>query len=654
VGFSVAPALDTEDVRHVNARTATQDSVAVREQLERVTRSDLFVRSARLRALLEFLVGRVLAGVDEAAKEYTIGVEVYGRTPSYDPRTDPIVRVEMRQLRLKLSAYYSTAGQHDPVLIDVPKGQYRAVITPRGPIDAPPRESGGTSVTPPPLPDPPAHTRRRAPRIAMVLVTLVAVLVASHGRGPAEPADVDRLAVPHLPSVAVLPFETLGSDPRLAYFATGLADELIATLARVKGLHVAGRMSSFAVRAANARDAGQRLGVDAIVEGSARYESGRLRVVARLTRTSDGFQLWSDAFESTDVRVLDVQADIAEAVAGVLRLRVDPTARQPFVMRANNDPEAQSLYFQARQLAASRRAPDLERSIPLFEEAIARDEGYAMAYAGLADALGVLAYNGGRPPGEGLARSRAAAIRALELDPTLGEAAAQLASLTAFVDWNWADADRQFGRAIALAPSHPRAHAWYGQALVVQRRFEPALDALLTAQRLDPLTPSVTYAVGEAYLHWGRYEETIVQARRLLELDERSWGGHNLLARAFLALGRHDELLQALARSRGELWADVFSLIASGDPAGGRQLLHQRHTELVPHQPFTVASLYGAVGDVDAALYWLRRALRDRQVDIASATVEPTLARVREDLRFLEIADAIGLKDALRRPGSAR
>lgn len=623
---------------------------ALREALDRILASEPFARAEAVRSLLRVLVERRLAGNEGPIEEYVLGVEVLRRPRTYDPRADPIVRVQMRQLRLKLGAYYASTGHDDPVRLEVPKGEYRIVATPR----AADHDRAG----PPEVPV--ASQAPRAPRGrarfwgAALGVAAGLLAVGWMVRHPESPPNLRPALEVRVPSVAVLPFEDLGNDPALAFFSDGLADDLLVALMRLDGLRVTGRTSSFSLRGVAPGEAGRRLGVDATITGSVRKADARFRVAVRLVRTSDDLLLWSDAFDGTVGQTLEIQDRIARAVADALRLRVDPTAGQPFVVRGNADPRAHALYVEARQLMAARRAPtDLPRVVALLDEAIARDAGHAMAHAGLADALSTLAYNGQVPPGEGLARARAAANRALALDPRLGEALAHLASLSAFVDWNWGEADRQFSEALRLAPSHARIHAWRGQALLVQRRFPEALDMLLTAQRLDPLAPSVVYAVGEGYLYWGRYDDAIVQARRLLDLNPLSWGGHNLLARASLQLGRHDDVRAALRHSAGELWADVLALVAAGDRQGALAVLDRRTGELAESQPFHVASLYGAAGEAEQSVHWLQRAFARRQVDVVSLTVEPSLALVRTDPRVRELARRLGLADALDRPGAS-
>jgi TolB-like protein/Tfp pilus assembly protein PilF len=612
-------------------------------QLDRILSSDLFGRAERLSALLRFLVERARHHPDSPVKEYVLGVEVFGRGPAYDPRTDPIVRVEMRQLRLKLTAYYAGPGANDPILIDAPKGHYLAVIRSR------PETSGIEEVG-----SSPPHTegarparawRRWLAGAALAAAALAGVTQRSDHRGPLSALASTSIApAPRSPSVAVLSFTELGGRREQDGLAEGLADEIGSALARLDGVLVSRprlRPDSPRLPADGGLPA-PGVSADVLVDGSVTRTSDRLRVVARVTRLADGIQLWSATFDGLAADRLDVATEVATSVQRALEQRLDPTSTQPFVVRSNDDPEAHALYLKARRLAHTRNQTELSAAADLFGQVIARDPGYAVAHAGLADAVGTLAVNGQLSPGDGVNRARAAASRALTLDPTLAEAVAQLAYLSAFVDWNWVEGERQFRRAIALSPSHARIRAWFGQMQTIRGRFDEGIDALLAAQRLDPLASSLTYALGEAYLYSGRADEAVLQARRLLEANPQSWGGHNLLARGSLQLGRRDEALQALQPSTGELWADTLALVARGDRAAARALLHARHSEL-RDTPFAIASLFASAGDTAESLTWLQRAYALRQIDLVSLAVDPAFSPARTDPQFRALVAKVGL-----------
>lgn len=609
-------------------------------QLDRLLSSERFRRAERLSALLRFLVLRASRAL-EPAKEYELGVDVFGRPVSYDPRTDPIVRVSVRELRLKLTAYYAEAGSEDAVRLEIPKGSYRVEFVPRR---APP-----TPVAPAaPVVVPRTETTPRRSGLwwAASVATLATVITSGT---PSRRAGSDSLVPPSTPSVAILPFLNLSGDAGRESFSDGIADEIINTLMGLDGLRVTGRISSDALdgTSGDPQVVGRSLGVDAVLSGNLRLAGDRVRVNARLTDTHEGFEIWSRTFDDDGADPLRLHTTIAAGVAEALRIRLDPTSGQRFVRRSNDDPRAYEFYVQARQLAETRQTSSLLQSIGLFEQAIRSDPGYALAYVGLADAHGVLAFNGQIQPGDGLQKAREAARHALALDPKMGEAWAHVAHLGAFVDWDWVSAERHFRQAVELTPSHPRIHAWFGQTLVVRGRFAEGLNELVTAQRLDPLAPSITYALGEAYLYASRYEDALNQARRLLQTNRESWGGHNLLARVALAAGRPADAIHPLAWARGELWADTLTLVARGDAPAARALIDRRRGSLESTQPFTLASLYASAGDAAQSLDWLERAFRVRQVDLVVLAVDPALAPVRGDARFRSLVRQMGLAEAL-------
>jgi serine/threonine-protein kinase len=617
---------------------ADVDHSLVDEMVERILGTDGFRRSERLAALLRYLVRRRRTDPGVAVKEYEIGLDVFGRPVTYDPRTEPVVRVTMRELRNRLATYFAGAGAAEPFRIEVPKGTYRVVLrAAEAHRPAPNPEMPGVPATRPAATGRPLGWLVSVTAATVVGLALLAARSDAPGRPPAHAAP---------PSVAVLPFVNLTGDASRDSYCDGLTEELIVALMRLNGLLVTGRTSAFAFKGSTAspQEVGAKLQVDALLTGSVRIAGdGGLRIAARLTESQNGFDIWSQTFEGPVNDPLPVQVAVASAVADALRVRMDPGSGQSFVRRSNDNPAAYDLYVQGRHLARKREVRSLHESIGAFEDAIRLDPGYAVAYAGLADAYGVLAFNGQIAPDAALAHARNAAARAVALDPQLPEALAHLAHLTAFVDWDWDAAEQSFRRAIELAPSHPRIRAWFGQTLVVQRRFDEALRQLQVAQRLDPLAPSVAYAFGEGYLYAGQYGDALRQAQRLLQLDAGSWGGHNLLARASMASGRPEAAIPALERFRGELWADALRLVATGDPRAARDLIDREKHAIASTQPFTLASLYMSAGASGPALDWLERAFEMRQVDLVSLAVEPALRPLHGWPRFERLRSRMGL-----------
>jgi serine/threonine-protein kinase len=618
-------------------------------EVERIAASDQFRRSARLAAMLRYVVEHTLTRGDTPLKEYRIGVEVFGRDPDYDTRLDPIVRVEMRRLRRRLADYYDASGRDDRIRIDVPRGSYGATIR-RRLLEAeavaarvPDRPAAPPGATAPPA-DPagfgqapatagvaaltPASGGSRAAWLAIAAgLTLVVVAGLSSLRYPVPappPAGPTRLLVTH----AVTAAHVVGK-------IAPLLDDIVAALSRIEGLRVvvAQRPPLAASPPGPHVD-----GVLALHVDSEEYEASR--VSFRLTDSASGALVWAGTFERT---APGAGASIVRAVSAAIAMRVDPDSGQSFIRRGNDDEQAWLLYRQARGLANTRDAAAIARSLTLYEQAVARDPGYALAHAGIADARGVLLANGLVAPGVGLGPAQEAAARALALDPSLGEALAHLAYFEGFVNWRWAHSLADFRRAIALTPHHARTHAWYGQTLLALGRFDEAIDALLNAQRLDPAARSITQALGEAYYYAGRDDDVLVQARRLLQADPQDWGGHYLLARAAIARGDRAAALDALRRSQGELWSEVSRLVLLGDSEAARERLARDGGDLGRRQPFHVASLYALAGDPDRALAWLTRAVDERQADVASIAIDPPLRVLHDRPEFRSLVARVGV-----------
>jgi TolB-like protein len=281
------------------------------------------------------------------------------------------------------------------------------------------------------------------------------------------------------PSVAVLPFTNLSPEPGNEYFSDGMTEELITALGKVAGLRVVARTSAFAFKGRNAdvREIGHALNVGTVLEGSVRRAGHRLRVTAQLINVADGYHLWADEYDRELRDVFQVQDELARAIVGALRVPLQLMALpdSALVRVATADPGAHDLYLQGRVFWNQRTPSALQTAARYFERAIARDSTYAEAYAGLAEAYVLLPEYADAPPRETFAKVKAAALRALTLDSTLGQAHAALGYAYMRYDWDWRGAEREFRRAVALTPSYPTAHQWYALYLITVGRSEEAL-----------------------------------------------------------------------------------------------------------------------------------------------------------------------------------
>jgi tetratricopeptide (TPR) repeat protein len=399
------------------------------------------------------------------------------------------------------------------------------------------------------------------------------------------------------------------------------------------------------------QDIGRALNVENVLEGSVRRAGDRLRITARLTRVDEGYQLWSNSY-TRDLRdVFELQEEIAREIVGALRIRLtgEDSVR---VGRPTVDLEAYDAYLRGRFLWHRRTRESLLAARDQFRHAVERAPDFARAHLGLADAYAVLGFYDHLPAQDAFPPARDAALRALELDPTLAQARATFGYVALYYDWDWQAAEREFRTAIQLRPHYSVAHQWLGNYLVAMGRFEEAVASMRRAVELDPLSLIASAALGWAHYHAGDQDRAGAQFRRTLELDPTFhlaylWSGLSLLE-----AGDTEAALDALRRAR-ELGANDPALtanlalglaLAGQQPEAARLLarLHERDgREYLPS--FEMARAHLANGDEDRALDWLERAMRERSHSIAFLRVDPFLVPLHHHPRFIRLLHQAGL-----------
>lgn len=506
----------------------------------------------------------------------------------------------------------------------------------RAPVDAPAADAARAAASAPraPIAGPPASAPASAPAasrapgfrlaaLAACAVVLVLVMVGLRGiagaRGPARAATA---------SVGVLPFVNMGPDPADAYFGDGLAEQVIAALGRVEGLHVAARTSSFALRDGrlDVRTIGDTLGVAAVLEGSVRRDAGRVRITAQLVDAATGYRIWSTEFDREPRNVLGVQEEIAAAIARALERRLAPSgaSARPHV---EPDFDAYALYLRGLHLR-DRLTPDgLREASALFDQVIERQPQFAAAYAAKASVVGPLIMFGHVPQSEGVPMLRALTTRALALDPDLGDAHAALGMLRLFFEWDWPGAERALRRAIALNPSDAHAHHHMANLHRALGRLDEAIASRARAVALDPLNPRTVVVLGVDHFVAGDMERAMAHFRRAQRLDP----AHALALGSgpFLPVGpaevherrRRDADAVAeyvrIATLRGATARDVDDL-RGGYARGGmpgfwaRWLAMERRQTTAAPDPMRMANLSVRIGDTTQAVEWLERAYAAR------------------------------------------
>jgi len=531
-------------------------------------------------------------------------------------------------------------------------------------ISSAPVRSAVESVASPPAIT--AETTRRRWQYAaagLAVVVLVAALTIASPLGSRVRSTFSP-APPH--SVSVLPFEDLGvssAEPEKEYIASGLTQELTAELARLRGLKViVGRLVSqptleprSAPAALDPKSVGRSLNVESLLRGSVRRSGGQYRVAVQLIDTQDGRELWSGVYTADVSDIPSVEEQIVRHTADALRVPWSASLNEQWARRHVEDPEAHDLYLQARYLWSTRKGDALEKSVVLLRQAIAKDPSYARAYAGLADSYIVMATNDQQMPvATAVPLVRDAAVKALQLDPTLAEPHATLGLLKSKFDWDFEGAQEEFRRSFALNPGYATAHHWAGQNLTAMGQFEAANAELRKAQELDPLSPMIFEGLFENYYYWHRFDDAIqtmraLQARDPIEFEHHpfSWA----FANAYLAKGMYPEA-EAIYRQLADRYRpDVFFLrlaqvqALEGHRTEARAVLERIERNPDPSaDPVSLARVHVALGETDAAIACLQRAYQERDPELTIMKYDPNLAALAADPRFQQLVQSVSTR----------
>jgi TolB-like protein/DNA-binding winged helix-turn-helix (wHTH) protein/Tfp pilus assembly protein PilF len=465
-------------------------------------------------------------------------------------------------------------------------------------------------------------------------------------------------AMPPVRSLAVLPLQNLSGDPTQEYLADGMTEELIGRLANIHGLRVISRTSAmhFKNTKLSVPEIAKTLGVDAIVEGSVIREGNQVRVHAQLIRGTSDEHIWAGEYQREYGSLLALQDEVARSIAERIEVSLTPEERQTLASTHPVDPEAHEDYLKGRYYFNQRTRDAMNKSIGFFQQAIAKDPKYALAYCGLADAYALLGFRGGFPSKDALSRAKAAALKAIELDDTLAEPHASLAFIAETHEWDWATAEREYKRALELNPGDARAHHWYAGYLMYVGRFEEGIAEAKRARDLDPLSLPVNNALAGRLLVAGRVDEALAQLRQTLEMDPHFAPAHQTLGWAYLNMGKHHEAIQEFQQALQLSGADDkdimldlgFAYATVGNREEARRILVKlkklHEQRLVPSG--SIAILYGALGELDEAFAWLEKAYEERDPELTYLKVPGRrFAPLRHDARFQQMVHRMGLPE---------
>lgn len=604
---------------------------AVRTQLARILASDGFREAGRLGAFLRFVVEEALRGEAGRLKESVIGVEVFQRAPDYDPRIDPIVRVEARRLRARLDDYYAGAGAGDRVRIRLPKGTYAPVFEGKGEGESTPVQK-------------PRRWMWWIPAALGVMMLLVASAWLWMG-GSRSPAEDVRLLV--------LPFTNLSEDAANEYFSQGLTEELIDALSQVDGLRVVARSIAFQYRgkSIDVRELGRSLDVTAVVEGSVRKSGDNLRITAQLINARDGFQQWSQTWDRKMADVFAVQEELGRAIASRLKVQLRVDTRGSLSRRYRGNVDAYNLYLQGRHALSRFDKEGVKQALGSFEAACSLDPGFAPGYAGMSYVFAFLAYYDEDNARQWFEKARAAAEKAIALDERLSEAHAALGFVKGFHEWDWAGAEKEFARALELNPHSADAHSWYAAAVLLPRgELERANREFARALELDPQAPATSFIAAFTLLASGRIEEALKMYERTLALRNQ----HPDVAWDYgMALGfagrvkeaeRQFRSAGAMGAEPGQPWG-VLELYFLGRKEEARALLPRVEKEAAGGgvSAMEAARCLAMLGETEKALRWLEEAYRRRERQVIWLKVDPRLKSLRGSARHAALVRKMGL-----------
>lgn len=477
-------------------------------------------------------------------------------------------------------------------------------------------------------------------------ITLLNRNSISHAKAPSFQGPV---------RVAVLPFANYTGDSQRDFVCDGMTEATISELSRLSPgqMSVIARTSAMKFKSTEKAipEIARELRADYILESSVRSFGQQLRVTTQLVRGSDASHVWTGEYERTQQNVLDIQQEVAIAVAQEIRLSLDASVKKHLRGTQVVDPDAYQDYLLARYNWNKRNREGLMKSVELFERAIARDPGYAQAYAGLADSYLVLG-GGYLPDIETYNKARAAALKALELDNTLSDAYASLAYEKFVNERDMAGADAGYQRALTLDANNANAHHWYGIYLSAMKRHAEAIQHVDRALELDPFAIGIRYNAGWIYMVAGRTDEALALAQRALEMDPSSAPAHGTLAAVYVAKRQYEQAIaemrtaQRLRPDPSPYPVEVAHIYAlEGKKKQAREMLASALADRGWSKvaPYSFAVTYASLGEKDRAFYWLQRSVDDHSCTAMEINNDHGLDPLRSDPRFSKIARSFAL-----------
>lgn len=456
-------------------------------------------------------------------------------------------------------------------------------------------------------------------------------------------------------SIAVLPFANLSADPEQEYFCDGMAEEIINALTKLRGLRVVARTSCFAFKGKqeDIREIGKKLNVNTVLEGSVRKAGNRLRITAQLINVADGFHLWSERYDRQMEDVFDIQDEITAAIVENLKGKLLDYVESKDLKHKISNLDAYHLYLQGRYHWNRRSTEAMLRAIELFEKAIALEPNYALAYAGLADCYAVLHQNWNMQPEEIFPKAREYALKALELDNNLAEAHASLAMVLFYRDWDWPGAEREFRKAIELNPGYATAYQWHALFLASRMRIEEAVAYIRKALDLDPMSLIINGATAWILSCAGKLDEAEMLCRKALDINPHFYLTHFPLAHVYYMKDRPIDCIREFHKglvASGIVPEDKKAELGDAIESSNQKKYWEIYVRILEDKsskeyvsPSLIANVHLWLGQPEVALRMCEKAVENRDPEIVTIAMNPSIDIIRKDQRFKPILDSLGL-----------
>jgi serine/threonine-protein kinase len=455
-------------------------------------------------------------------------------------------------------------------------------------------------------------------------------------------------------SIAVMPFVNADGDPNMEYLSDGITESLTDSISQLPDVSVIAHSSVFRYKNRNTdpQRIGRELGVRALLMGRIVQRGDRLIISAELVDVENNRRLWGGQYDRRPSDILAVQSEISREISEQLRSRLTNEEEKRLTKHYTENTEAYQDYLKGRYYWNKRTGDDLKRAIDYFNQAIAKDPGYALAYAGLADTYIVIPNYSDVTTQEAAIKGRAAALKALEIDDSLAEAHTSLGGIKSDFEWDFTGAENEFKKALTLNPNYATAHHWYAQLLSPRGRHDEAIAEIKRAQSLDPLSLIINAVVGDTYIKARQYDQAIDQLKKTIEMDKNFPLAYRYLGNAYVEKGMYNEAIAAFATADKIAGASPERTegLRQAYAAGGAEAFWKKQLEYLKAdsekgalQDYAIASVYARLGDKEEAINSLEKAFRARDPYIVYLKIDPPFDKFRSDPRIVDLMRRVGL-----------